>query len=214
MNMKKKVSLLMALAMCGTIGGVYATWTYSGSDDIIDTTYEAKVQLTNATTEGAMGVYEIVSNVQFFVDQASDAHDTVLRYATKESTNSSVTELDEDDTAFTITFTPKNSTATDEVKANGVESWFTLSTTTTMQYGGTDIFTFTPPTGTHGHEITWDRSISGEVITFTYKVTVEQLKDLMGMNNFVLDTKAEYDTFHSSLGGNIEVTVTDGKTTA
>ena len=47
----KKLSLLIALLICVTIGGVYATWTYtSASADIVDGTKEVVIELAGATT--------------------------------------------------------------------------------------------------------------------------------------------------------------------
>ena len=41
----KRLSILIALMLCVTIGGVYATWTYAGTNDIADAFAEAKSQL-------------------------------------------------------------------------------------------------------------------------------------------------------------------------
>ncbi len=32
----KKISALIAMFLCVTIGGVYATWSYAGTNDIAD----------------------------------------------------------------------------------------------------------------------------------------------------------------------------------
>ena len=47
----EKLSLLIALCMLLTIGGVYATWSYVGSTDIIDAYAESKVTITDAVIE-------------------------------------------------------------------------------------------------------------------------------------------------------------------
>ena len=54
----KKLSTLIALLLCVTVGGVYATWTYtSDAVDIMDVTKEAVIELENATTSGAAGTF-------------------------------------------------------------------------------------------------------------------------------------------------------------
>ncbi|MBQ4097781.1 MAG: hypothetical protein IJC72_00590 [Clostridia bacterium] len=65
----KKFSALIALFLCVTIGGVYATWTYAGSDDITDALYEAKVTVTDAAYSGANGTFKVESNLVLEIDQ-------------------------------------------------------------------------------------------------------------------------------------------------
>ena len=55
----KRLSLLVALMLAITIGGVYATWSYAGTDDIADAFAEAKVTITDAELTGANGTYKI-----------------------------------------------------------------------------------------------------------------------------------------------------------
>ena len=48
----KKLSVLIAMILCVTIGGVYATWTYAGQK-VSDASYESVLRLTDAVEEGA-----------------------------------------------------------------------------------------------------------------------------------------------------------------
>ena len=43
----RKLSFIIALALTLTVGGVYATWSYAGTNDIADSFAEAKVTITN-----------------------------------------------------------------------------------------------------------------------------------------------------------------------
>ena len=67
----KKLSVLIALMLCVTIGGVYATWSYAGTDDIADAFAEAKVTIADVELKGANGTYKIESNLVLTVDQAN-----------------------------------------------------------------------------------------------------------------------------------------------
>ena len=52
--MKKKLGLLATLAMCVTVGGVYAAWNYAGGD--ADKAEAGKfINITQATFDGTSG---------------------------------------------------------------------------------------------------------------------------------------------------------------
>ena len=208
----KKLSLLVALFMCLTIGGVYATWTYSGTNDITDALTEAKVTIANATQEGSNGVYEIKSNLALVVDQANDAHEAELLF---ESNDTNTNEI-----YLTITFTP-TAIAPETVKKEGVRSELYYDTTTVMQYGGRDIFVLGPNGEINdGVEIVWEKVNEDPVTHFCEKFTYTfgetelramiKLNDNDGTNPFVLDTKAKHDDFRTAMNGNITLKVSDG----
>lgn len=193
----RKLSILVALILCVTIGGVYATWSYPGAD-VADGHHEVVVELEQATLGGSSGSYAIESNLRIGIDQTG-----VGDYSAKllfQSANS-------DDPYIKLTFTPSD-LAPDDVKANGLDSEFYLTTTTDMQYNGKDIFTFSNPSdGTFTKNVTWTKE--GNSFTCTY-----DLDDIEAMitltDDFVLDTKAKYDEFSAALAGNIKLCLTDG----
>ncbi len=206
----KKLSLLVALFMCLTIGGVYATWTYSGTNDITDALTEVKATIANASQEGSNGVYEIKSNLALVVDQKNTAHEAELKFESN----------DTNPIYLTITFTP-SAVAPETVKKEGVSSELYFDTTTVMQYGGKDIFVL-GPNGVidDGVEIVWEK-VNEDPVThfcekFTYTIGGEELKEMIklndngGTNPFVLDTKAKHDEFRTALNGNITLKVSDG----
>ena len=210
----KKLSLLIALCMLLTIGGVYATWSYVGSTDIIDAFAESKVTIADAVIEGTYGIYKIDSNLVLTVDQANDNHEAELVFG---SNNDQPVYL-------TVTFTPSVN-APKGIKENAVESELYFGVTTPMQYtideGGNysesgtpvDIFKFkNSGNGELDNEFTWTKNDDG---TFTYTLDAEALKKEISLSQtFVLDVRAEHDAFRTALKVNIVARVTDGTVNA
>ncbi|MBR2327157.1 MAG: hypothetical protein IKA51_00895 [Clostridia bacterium] len=206
----KKLSLLIALCMLLTIGGVYATWSYVGSTDIIDAFAESKVTIADAVIEGTYGIYKIDSNLILTVDQANDNHEAELVFG---SNNDQPVYL-------TVTFTPSVN-APKAIKDNAVNSELYFGVTTPMQYkidadgnyseSGTavDIFKFkNSGNGNLDNTFTWTKNADG---TFTYTLNEDALKEQISLSQtFVLDIKAEHDAFRTALKGNIVARVTDG----
>ncbi len=199
--------------LCVTIGGVYATWTYAGTDDIADAFAEAKVTIADAELTGANGTYKIESNLVLTIDQANDEHEAELVFSSNNG----------DDIYLKVTFTPA-SNAPQTIKDNAVPSELYFGTTTTMQYKmdaegnynadgtPTDIFTFANPSdGNFSPNVDWNEEDDG---TFTYTLDEDDLKAMISLSQtFVLDLKSEHDAFREALNGNIVARVTDGVTT-
>lgn len=206
----KKLSILLALMLCVTIGGVYATWTYAGTEDIADAFAEAKVTITDAELTGANGTYKIESNLVLTVDQANEDHEAKLVFSSNNS----------DAIYLKITFTPA-SNAPQNIKDHAVPSELYFGTTTDMQYSidddgnydaagtPTDIFSFTNVSdGDLDVNITWNPESDG---SFTYTLDETALKSMITLSQtFVLDLKSEHDAFRTALNGNIVARVTDG----
>ena len=209
----KTLSLLLVLAMCLTVGGVYAAWTYAGSDDIVDGYKEVTVEIEDAILSGAHGTYKIETNITLKIDQNTDAHDAKLVYVVPEG-----------ETAYIkVTFTP-NAIASDDIKENGVESELYFDTTTLMEIPcigdnyeptateGTElvpIFSFANKSnGAFEKNITWTKESDG---SFTYTLEgAEATSQITLTRAFILDTKADHDAFRTALNGNIVIKVTDG----
>ncbi len=206
----KKLRILIALCMLLTVGGVYATWSYVGSTDIIDALTESKVTITDAVIEGTYGIYKIDSNLVLTVDQANDNHEAELIFG---SNNDQPIYL-------TVTFTPSVN-APNAIKENAIVSELYFGVTTPMQYKmdaegnydaeGTavDIFKFkNPSNGELDNTFEWTKNDDG---TFTYSLNADQLKEQISLSQiFVLDIRTEHDAFRSALAGNIVARVTDG----
>ena len=227
-----RLGLIILLLICITITGVYATWTYAGTDDIADAFAEAKITITDTELAGANGTYKIESNLVLTIDQKADGdHTAELVFSGNDGKAP----------YLRVTFTPAKN-APEDIKLYGIDSELYFGTTTTMQYNidangnykqdgtPTDILRF-GNTGNNVFEpnihkvhkeneecnhsnlaIHWTRNVADDgTITFTYEMDEAALKAAITLNyNFVLDTKAEHDAFRNALSGNIVVRITDG----
>lgn len=188
--MIKRFSLLVVLALCVTIGGVYATWVYSQSDDVADITGATAITMTEATFTGTYGTYSVdTSQLSMVVDpKEGTTHTTALKITGD----------------LVITFTP-NTYAPTEVKQGGVPSTFAFSLSNQeWKYGSEYIMTV----DTNTHDITWTKT--GDV--FTYTITSEALANYLTLTAITLDTKTEYDAYDAVLtNGQVVISISDGK---
>lgn len=199
----KKLSILIALMLCITIGGVYATWSYAGTNDIADQLVETKVTIANIEYKEANGTYTIESNLVLTVDQANQQHEAKLVYGSNNS----------DDPYIKVTFTAADY-ASPEIKENAVLSELYFSTTTTMQYENkdgqlVDIFWLSNTGNSQlDNTFTWTPEGNGK---FSYTLDKAAIETCIKLNGtFVLGTKSEHDAFREALNGNIVARVTDG----
>ena len=190
----KKLALLISLLLCVTIGGVYATWVYSQSNDVADITGATAVTMTEATFTGTYGTYHVdTKNVTLNVDpKEGTTHVTSLKITGN----------------LVITFTP-NTYAPEDVKNNAIPTTFAFSLSNSdWKYNGTPIMTV----NTEKHDITWEKGQDG---TFTYTISASELATYITLTEFTLDTKAAYDAFDAVLtNGQIVVSISDGLSTA
>lgn len=73
----KKFTILVALILCVTIGGVYAAWIYPNLNNDITLDRNVTVQLSDADTTNDKGVLSAVtgnSGMSFFLDDANNDH--------------------------------------------------------------------------------------------------------------------------------------------
>ena len=189
----KKLTLLIALCMLLTIGGVYATWTYTQNTDVADEAVNMTLNLADVAYSGSYGTYKVdVTGLNLIIDpKAGTAHTTAL-YATGN---------------IVITFTP-NSVAPAEIKANGVASTYSFSlANTNWKYADRDIVAVNH---TDKHDIVWTRNNDG---TFSFTISAEEFMEHVSLTEFELDTKTKYDAYNAVLGtGSIVISVSDGTT--
>lgn len=190
----KKLSLLIAMILCVTIGGVYATWTYTQNTDVADESVNKSLNLTGVEYVGSYGTYDVnVDGLTLKIDpKAGTTHTTSLIA----------------DGQIIITFTP-NSVAPQTVKDSAVASTyqFTLSNSNWL-YEGENVVEL-KHTGTH--DISWTKQDNG---TFVFIISAASVVDHIALTEFNLDTKAKYDAYNTVLGsGAIVLTVSDGITT-
>ena len=195
----KKLGLLIAMILCVTIGGVYASWTYTQSTDVADETVNMAMNLTDVKYSGSYGTYTVdASKVSMTIDpKPGTQHITALTITGD----------------LVITFTP-NSVAPNEIKESGVDSTFEfgLSNENWVYDDGAGEKTLVTlgHAGEGAHDITWVKQSDG---TFTYTITATELAGHIKLNEFNLDTKVKYDAFNKVLAtGQITITVSDGQT--
>lgn len=195
----KKLSILIALMLCITIGGVYATWTYTQTTDVADESVGAAMNLTGVAYAGSYGTYEIdKSTLALTIDPKSGTtHTTALKVAGE----------------IVVTFTPSN-VAPIEIKENGVPTTFSFTLSN-------DAWTFDDGHGAGSknvvslnhvgsHDVVWVPSGDG---TFTFTLSAADIAEHLKLTEFVLDTKSLYDEYTIALrGGQVIFSVTDGST--
>jgi hypothetical protein len=195
----KKLSLIIALVLCITIGGVYATWTYTQSTDVADITPTLGISMTEATFAGTLGTYAVdTSALTMAVDpKPGSTHVTSLQMAG----------------SITIKFTPQTYAEVD-VKENGVPTTFQFSLSNDNWTfddghgaGARKIITIKHPD--EKHNVVWSEPDANGVLSCTISAAV--LADHFELTEFTLDTKALYDQFSTALSnGQIRVTISDG----
>ncbi len=203
-GLTRKFSLLIALIVCLTIGGVYATWIYAGNATV---TIERQkgVNLVEAKTDGSLGSYEVtVTDFSIMIDQTNSTDYTPKLNITKAS----------NDGNLTFTFTPDTNLSSDDLRNYGINTKVTFSST--FSYNSSKIFTF--PTAEFTIEATntntegarkWTKSDN----KFTYTIALDDLDEYFVLDTAgigKLDTKTKYDAFNTALGkGNIVIVLTN-----
>ena len=190
----KKISFLIVLCLLVSVGGVYATWVYSQSDDVADITNAKAITMTEATFEGTYGTYSTDSStLTLKVDPKQGTSHTTALYITGE---------------IVISFTPATHAPAD-IKANGVPTTYTFGVSNSnWTYEGQSIITV----DTAARNATWVDNGNG---VLTHTISAAELESILTLAEFNLDTKADYDAYDLVLTqGQITLTVSDGKTTA
>ena len=80
----KKLTVLVALLLCVTIGGVYAAWTYTASDITPATNIPANKLMVDPTFNGASGSYHVNegdNTATIYIDAAEGTLNTVLSFS-------------------------------------------------------------------------------------------------------------------------------------
>lgn len=195
----KRLSLIIALAICVTIGSVYATWVYNEHDDVADITGTRAITMTSATFDGGLGTYTVsTAGLTMKVDpKDGTAHTTSL-------------ELDGE---IVVTFTPSQY-ASEEVKTNAIATKFAFSASKAIDqwtYNGEQIFTTIDNTPI---SIDWTGTKQADG-TFKYTIPASVVDDCLTLNEIVLDTKTDYDAYDAVLtDAQIVISITDGVTTS
>ena len=189
--MKKGLSILAALAMCVTIGGVYATWEYAQGEVAPANGYFDKITtITDKVITTAKGSISVdTSTLKIEIDQ----EDVVGSYNTV---------LSEFSGYITITFKP-NSGVDAVVETQGIEMSYQLfynDVNGEWGYKGQRIFTLDTQVVTSGER------------KLTWTITADELDDLIQLNTIELDEVAKYDAYKAALhAGSIGILVSEVK---
>ena len=171
----KKLSVIIALAVCLTIGGVYAAWSYSqGTTTAVEITRE--INMAQVNTDSNKGSISVTPHdVAFLVDDGGSYH-TVL-------TGTGY---------FDITFTPAPQGADAETVANGIKmiATVTVKSANNLTYNGV-----VPITQKASNKI--DLTPSGS--SKTAPLNISDVLNTLELCDVVLATKAENDAFHTVL---------------
>ena len=216
----KKLSMLIAMILCLTIGGVYAAWTYTNpAADITDKGLDTVigVSLPAADQVGAVGEFSVSTNVTAIsIDQAGlnddgdDFHRAMLNYAVN------------DENAPYIEFGLKIVVNADADAIANLTTTYTIAITGAGQYNSKDIFvdlkpgaTTIKPSATEGTDVKWTKVNEDDNYTYyTYKVLLADevaLNDAGVGNEIVLASKAQHTAFAAALGTPIlDVKISDG----
>lgn len=224
----KKFTMFIALLLCLTLTGVYATWLYAGvNTDIADVEQIMQIALEDYDFDGAAGTFYVESNLTMKIDQdpSYNDHRTMLVYSTTDSATP----------YLQIKFEPHDN-ASDDVKTNAVpaELYFALSSAMKFKIDSeghydsangtdTDIFNlYNYSDGLFNANVTvtgkdnndadcwkWTKQDNGD---FICRIEGDDLTDMIKLNaTFKLDTLADYEAFKAILDtGKIQAKVTDG----
>ena len=196
----KYISLLIALAMLVTMGGVYAAWVYAETDMTAVHGHIGSFGLANAEINNSKGTITVdASNAHLTIDQTSatnynanlTATGTILvKFSPSEIYKNSNPDKTEFAMKYHLVTDNANPTAFMCNDGNPDKPLFTTFDTTT-----------TAP-------LTLIKQADG-----TYQATVQatELLTLMDIDTFKLDTHAKYVAFSSKVGtfGNIGVEVSE-----
>ena len=181
----KKLSILVALILCVTIGGVYAAWSYTGSTTTaVDRTLSHG--MATAVQKGDVGIFSITeNNIDIKIDQMAAGD-----YRAKLVITGSVT----------VTFTP-NDGAPEDVTESAIpaEAVIYLKNAEANQFEGKNIYTVTNTPV----KLNWNKNGN----SFTATITAENVASMLGLSDdLVLDTHEKYMQFHG-LEENITITL-------
>ena len=205
--MKGKIALASALAAFVTVGGVYATWSFAEKDtQAASTTVNvAMTGLTGDTEKGTLSVTVM--------------HDGGFTLAVDDSDNNHLPEIMKTGTVI-VTFTPA-ATASEDVKANGIDVQFSISyapyaggpeSLAQWTYGGTQIFTVSTDADHPVHlEGGADKYDEGKGV-FVWTIPAEQIGiDLTtAMKAVSIDTLEKYNAMNAELAkGHFVITVNE-----
>ena len=201
----KKLSVLIALVLCVTIGGVYAAWNYSqGNTASVNVSRE--INMAQVVTNGTKGTITATpqNNFAFLVDDI--ANDTPNGDGTYTDIKYKAVLVGTGDIQINFTANPGADQAT---KDNGIKMIATVTLSTNSQDGlkytdphkSEDVVPITVKEGENVislGENTNNKNDNPE-ITNEATITAQEIVGCLELADVKLDTKAENDAFHTAL---------------
>ena len=180
----KKLSLLIVLCMLLTIGGVYATWIYSGNSiDSQTTPFVSKMGALGH--EGTSGSYTFDQNT--------------LEFAVEPTTqDAKITKIEWNNGSIQLIFTP-SSDITDAMLTKALNATITveLASSTAGTFRGDTIYSVD---STHAVALTaddWTSHNNGEY--YTYTITASDIADAISIGEFHLPSEDDYNEFYTAI---------------
>ncbi|MBO5927446.1 MAG: hypothetical protein J6Q32_01160 [Clostridia bacterium] len=197
----KKLSVLIALVLCVTIGGVYAAWNYS-QGTTASVVVSREINMAQVVTNGIKGTITATpeNNFAFLVDDI--ANDTLNSDGTYTDIKYKAVLVGTGDIKINFTANPG---ADQTTKDNGIKmiATITLSAKDGLKYTdphtSQDVVPIAVKDG--GNSIVLnDTDEDGQPnTTKEATITAQQIVDCLELANVILDTKAENDDFHTAL---------------
>ena len=200
----KSLSLLLILAICITIGGVYAAWIYAETPLTSVHGHVGSFGLSNASVNNSKGTLSVNAEAAHLTIDMNNPSDPTAADAYKAVLKATGN--------ITFTFTPSNAWLGSNAGVTSIVMEYSLTTTGNpgtfkINDGNGEKLLFTTFNTTDAIDVTLTKS--GDVFTAT--VAADTLLPLIEINDFVLDTFEEYEAFSATLGtyGNIGVAIAE-----
>lgn len=198
----KKLSLLVAIALLITIGGVYATWTYAGNI-ATESHMHMSVNLATATEDTPKGsITMVINSMDVLIDDTN--HDYVAEAVFSGKMG--------------FVFTPGKG-ASDDVVQNGIDMQFQVLQDVPKQYLGENVFIMkkdAPTAFTSSIKVddsNKDTLVPGKTLTpgsFYVEIDSSVMAEHVQIADIVLDTLDEYNAMKTSLAnGVLGITVSE-----
>ena len=191
----KKLSLLIALCLLVSVGGVYAAWVYADGAVADRSNDHAVIGITGSTNTSEKGVFALTNSIEILIDDEKFVKPTDPSATAYKAIFTGTGE-------FTVSFTPSAGAPADVV-ANGIKMQLELSLTgvddDVLKLGTTEVV------------------LNSGNATKHVVVPAQDIIDCLILNNgaeLILDTYAEYEAFKADLGAPVlNITVSEITTT-
>ena len=196
----KRISIIVAIVLIATIGGVYATWNYPGTSTNIGLQQNQTITLENAVQDGAAGSYTLTHNISS-INITPDGQDTKNAKLVATYSSGSAPE-------FILTFKPTIN-AGDQIEEKALASYVYFGTERTFVWGEPSTTLFTFPVGKTSpitiftadettEEYHWEWIQADGLFKCT--ITFSDITDIVNFNTTVhLPTIEDYNKFQQDV---------------